>query len=36
VLDPSGKVVYAQGKEFADMRNMQATSVTEFLNKWKP
>jgi thioredoxin 1 len=36
VLDPSGKVVYAQGKEFADMRHMEATSVTEFLNKWKP
>jgi thioredoxin 1 len=36
VLDPSGKVVYAQGKEFADMRHMEPTSVTEFLNKWKP
>jgi thioredoxin 1 len=36
VLDPSGKVVYAQGKEFADMRHMESTSVTEFLNKWKP
>jgi thioredoxin 1 len=36
VLGGDGKVVYAQGKEFSDMRNMQATSVTEFLNKWKP
>jgi thiol:disulfide interchange protein len=36
VLDDHGKVVYAQTNEFADMRNMQPTSVTEFLNKWKP
>jgi thioredoxin 1 len=36
VVDASGKVLYAQGNEFSDMRNMQATSVTEFLNKWKP
>jgi len=36
VLDDHGKVIYAQTKEFADMRHMEATSVTEFLNKWKP
>lgn len=36
VLDEHGKVLYAQTSEFADMRNMQPTSVTEFLNKWKP
>jgi thiol:disulfide interchange protein len=35
VVDPSGKVIYAQTKEFADMRNMDPKSVTEFLNKWK-
>lgn len=36
VLDGHGKVVYAQGKEFSDMRNMESSSVTEFLKKWKP
>jgi thiol:disulfide interchange protein len=36
VLDEHGKVLYAQSKEFADMRHMEASSVTEFLNKWKP
>ena len=36
VLDDHGKVLYAQTSEFADMRHMQPTSVTEFLNKWKP
>lgn len=35
VLAPSGKVIYSQNKEFADMRNMDPHSVTEFLNKWK-
>jgi thiol:disulfide interchange protein len=35
VVDPSGKVIYAQRKEFADMRHMDPQSVTEFLNKWK-
>ncbi|HEX5284526.1 MAG TPA: thioredoxin family protein [Bryocella sp.] len=35
VLSPSGKVIYSQNKEFADMRNMDPQSVTEFLNKWK-
>ncbi len=36
VLDGDGKLLYAQGKEFSDMRNMQSSALTEFLNKWKP
>ena len=36
VVDGNGKVIYAQNKEFDDMRNMQSSAVTEFLNKWKP
>jgi thiol:disulfide interchange protein len=36
VLDGQGKVLYAQNKEFSDMRNLQASALTEFLNKWKP
>jgi len=35
VLDSNGKVLVSQDKEFADMRHMESTSVTEFLNKWK-
>jgi hypothetical protein len=36
VLDPDGKVVYAQGTgEFSDMRHMESNSVTNFLEKWK-
>ena len=35
VLDANGKVIVAQNLEFADMRHMDAQSVTEFLNKWK-
>jgi thiol:disulfide interchange protein len=36
VLDASGKVLYSQqAAEFGDMRYMQPTSVTEFLNRWK-
>ncbi|MFN2977057.1 thioredoxin family protein [Terriglobus aquaticus] len=36
VLDSRGKVVYAQATgEFENMRNMNSSSVTEFLNKWK-
>ncbi len=35
VVDGHGKVIYAQGKEFADMRHMDPQSVTEFLTKWK-
>ena len=36
VLNGYGHVLYAQTNEFADMRNMEPSSVTEFLKKWKP
>lgn len=36
VLDGRGKAVFAQDKEFADMRNMQSSDLTAFLKKWKP
>jgi thiol:disulfide interchange protein len=36
VLDANGKVLYAQATgQFNDMRHMEPTSVTEFLEKWK-
>ncbi|WP_419804516.1 thioredoxin family protein [Terriglobus sp.] len=36
VLDSRGKAVYAQATgEFENMRNMNSSAVTEFLNKWK-
>ncbi|MGP8259149.1 MAG: thioredoxin family protein [Acidobacteriaceae bacterium] len=36
VLEANGKVLYAQATgQFSDMRHMQPTSVTEFLEKWK-
>lgn len=35
VLDGTGKVVYAQNKEFSDMRHLDAASLTNFLNQWK-
>ena len=35
VLDDHGKLLYAQNKEFSDMRHMQPTDLTQFLNKWK-
>jgi thiol:disulfide interchange protein len=36
VLNANGKVLYSQKTgEFGDMRYMQSTSVTDFLNKWK-
>lgn len=35
VVNWNGKVVFAQNKEFEDMRTMKPSSVTEFLNKWK-
>ncbi len=36
VLTPGGKVLYSQATgEFADMRHMEAESVTAFLNRWK-
>ena len=36
VLSPDGKVLYAQDKQFSDMRYMEPTYLTAFLNKWKP
>jgi hypothetical protein len=37
VLSPDGKVLHAQtAGEFEDMRHMDASSVTDFLNEWKP
>ena len=36
VVDPSGKVVYAQNKEFSNMRTMQSSDLTTFLEAWKP
>lgn len=36
VVDGHGKLLYAQGKEFSDMRTMPSSALTEFLNKWKP
>ncbi len=35
VLDSHGKVLYAQNKEFSDMRHMQSADLTAFLNAWK-
>jgi thiol:disulfide interchange protein len=36
VLAPTGKVLYSQATgEFRDMRHMDSSSVTEFLEKWK-
>jgi thiol:disulfide interchange protein len=35
VLDADGKVIMAQDHEFSSMRNMEPSSVTDFLNKWK-
>ena len=35
VLDSNGKRLFAQDKEFSDMRYMDVQSVTEFLRKWK-
>ena len=36
VIDASGKTVFAQQTgEFENMRHMDASSVTEFLEKWK-
>ena len=36
VVDEHGKLLYAQDKEFSDMRHMQPEDLTQFLNKWKP
>ena len=36
VLDANGKLLYSQeNKEFENMRSMQSSDVTEFLNRWK-
>ena len=35
VVEPDGKVVYAQAKDFSDMRHMESADVTQFLTKWK-
>jgi thioredoxin 1 len=37
VLAPDGKLLHAQTTgEFENMRHMEASSVTDFLNEWKP
>jgi thiol:disulfide interchange protein len=36
VLDGTGKSLYAQNKEFSDMRHLDASALTTFLNQWKP
>ena len=36
VLDGAGTAVYAQNKEFADMRHLDSAALTAFLNQWKP
>jgi thiol:disulfide interchange protein len=36
VLDGNGKPVVAQNREFADMRHLDAASLTAFLDRWKP
>jgi thiol:disulfide interchange protein len=36
VVGGDGKVVYAQNKEFSDMRNLQSSDLTTFLEAWKP
>ena len=35
VVEPNGTVVYAQNKEFSNMRHMESADLTQFLNKWK-
>jgi thioredoxin 1 len=36
VVEGNGKVLYSQNKEFSDMRHLDSSALTEFLNKWKP
>ena len=36
VLRPDGTVVYAQNKEFSNMRTLQSSDLTTFLEAWKP
>ena len=35
VLDSNGKVLLAQNKEFSDMRSLNVSALTEFLQRWK-
>jgi thiol:disulfide interchange protein len=36
ILDSTGKLLFSQAnKEFENMRNMQSSDVTDFLNHWK-
>ena len=35
VLDGNGKAVYAQNKEFSDMRHLNSAALTAFLQQWK-
>ena len=36
VLDSDGRTLYAQNKEFSDMRHLDSSALTTFLNQWKP
>jgi hypothetical protein len=37
VVTPQGKLLYSQtGGEFKDMRHMDSSSLTAFLQRWKP
>jgi thiol:disulfide interchange protein len=37
VLSPEGKLLYSQtGGEFEDMRHMDSSALTAFLQRWKP
>jgi len=37
VVSPTGRVIFSQtAGEFENMRNMPASSVTEFLKMWRP
>jgi thiol:disulfide interchange protein len=36
VLDSSGNAIYAQNNEFSDMRHLESTALTAFLDHWKP
>ena len=36
VLSERGKLIYSQAGEFEKMRNMEPSSVTAFLAKWRP
>jgi thioredoxin 1 len=36
VLDADGRALHAQDKEFSDMRHLDSSALTAFLNEWKP